>query len=90
MMKQNYKVNKPYGFICDGEWVEYNTPGKYTNKYQWMRTPRTHLNRKRLAAYPEFTRAKQRKLPSNWDDMRLSFGFGSDWKRFTKKRKQYL
>lgn len=90
-MKRNYKrteVNWYYSFWKE-EYQEYGDCDHYVHRYRYMRTPRTHLNRKRLSAYPEFTRAKQRKLPSSWDDLRQSFSYGKCWKRFTKKRRQY-
>jgi hypothetical protein len=89
MMKSNYKVNTPSWYIYNGVYNEWKSKGMYVHRYRWMRNPKTHANRKRLAAYPEFTRGKQRKLPSNWDDMNLSFNHSNCWKRFTKKRKQY-
>lgn len=90
-MKKDYRSREIHYFwsYIRQEYIEYSSPGQYVHRYRCMRTPRTHLNRKRLAAYPEFVRPKQKHLPSNYDDIRLSFGYGSDWKRFTKKRKQY-
>lgn len=90
MMKSNYKLNKPIGYIYNGEWHEYSTPGIYQHKYiRQLRYPRTHNERWQNERDKEFVRGRRRKLPSSWDDLRPSFFFGSDWKRFTKKRKQY-
>ncbi len=75
-MKQNYKRTEIYWYYYTNEYPEYGDNSRYTHRYRYMRTPRTHLNRKRLAAYPEFTRGKQRNLPSSWDDKRQSFSYG--------------
>ena len=91
-MKQQYKRTeiKWYYSHYSKKYVEYGSTDYYTHRYIWHRRPRTHVNRKRLSAYPEFTRGKQRNLPSNWDDLNPSFSYAKCWKRFTKKRKQYL
>lgn len=91
-MKPNYKRSEIqcYYSVYYGEWRNYGNADYYQHRYRYMRAPRTHLNRKRLAAYPEYVRSKQRNLPSSWDDIRHSFSYGKCWKRFTKKRKQYL
>lgn len=90
-MKQQYKRSEIYYYInWKGESVQYGDNDHYVHRYTRCHSPRTHLNRKRLSAYPEFTRAKQRRLPSSWDDWALSYNWGKCWKRFTKKRKQYL
>lgn len=90
-MKTNYELNKPYGYInYYGEWCEYSSPGKYRHKrINNFRRPQTHNERWQNERDKQFVRARRRKLPSTWDDLRPSFGYGSDWKRFTKKRKQY-
>lgn len=92
-MKTNYQLNKPYRYysIYRQEWVEFTSKGIYEHRFvNNCRYPKTTQERRWNDAHKEFVRGKRRNLPTTWDDLRPSFGYGSDWKRFTKKRKQYL
>ncbi len=91
-MKKDYRNSNTqwYWSYYLGRYTYYQEPGIYLHKYRFLRRPRTHSKKKALAAYPEFTRGKQRNLPTSWDDLNLSFGYGKCWKRFTKKKKQYM
>jgi hypothetical protein len=93
MIKSDYKENIPYRCFnpYKGVFEEYTTPGLYRHRYnRGFRYPRTHQERKANERDKQYVRAKRRKLPSSWDDISATFIRGKCWKRFTKKRKQYL
>ena len=92
-MKQNYQLNKPHRYysVWSREWIEFSSSHIYEHKFvSNCRYPRTYNERWQNERDLPFVRAKRRKLPSSWDDLRPSYNWGSSWKRFTKKRKQYL
>lgn len=90
-MKTQYKINEPWGWLGrDGTWYEYTTPGNYQHRYiSQIRFPKTQHERSANLRDKQYVRGKRRKLPSSWDDLRPSFHFGSNWKRFTKQHKQW-
>lgn len=84
-MKQNVKrINWDY-------YTKFN--GAYELKYVYIRTPRT-FNEIKQNIYAiddgEHVRGRRRNLPTSWDDKWPSQQFGRDWKRFTKKKKQWM
>lgn len=91
-MKKDYRRPKTFWYWSYrlGYYTYYEEPARYHHKYRFLRRPKTYSSIKQLSAYPEFTRGKQRNLPTSWDDLNLSFGYGKCWKRFTKKKKQYM
>lgn len=86
-MKKNVRIanwpNNPY-------WERYK--GSYELSWVYFRTPRTfnEIKQNHHALDDGYkVRGKRRKIPTSWDDIWPSQLFGRDWKRFTKKKKQW-
>lgn len=65
----------------------------YTHKYVFWRSFKTfnEIRQNHHAKKDGFkTRAKRNHVPQIWDDRFISRNYGKDWKRFTKKRKQWM
>ena len=72
-------------------WSEKNL-GRYTVEYSyWTQVRTTNERRQNSAAKADGikVRGKRRKLPTSWDDKRISRDWGRSWKDYTKRRKQY-
>ena len=83
-MKKNVKR------MSDCYYTKYN--GAFELKYIYFRRPKT-FNEIKQNAYAiddgYKVRGCRKNLPTWWDDIMSSQNYGRDWKRFTKKRKQW-
>lgn len=78
----------------NNKWSNEYLIGRYEfeHDFVWYRQVRTFNERKQHAgaiADGHKVRGRRRKLPTNWDDQKLSFAWGKCWKRFTRRKKQY-
>lgn len=92
-MKKQYERSKfqYYYSLREQAYIRFGDEDHYQHRFvTFCRYPRTTQERRWNEAYKGFTRGKRRNLPTTWDDIRPSFAYGKSWKRFTKKRKQYL
>lgn len=92
MIKPQYEINKPYGFIgYDGLWHEFKTSGKYRHKHiGYCRRLRSIQERRWNEAHKEYVRGRRMgPRPNANDDIRPSYAYGSNWKRFTKNKHQW-
>lgn len=78
---------KPQYKYSDSRYIYYNHVACY------YRNPKT-FNEIRQNYHAEMdgikVRGSRKNIPTSWDDIWPSQVYGRDWKRFTKKRKQWM
>lgn len=91
-MKKDYERSTITGYIdFRGNYAEYGDTDHYQHRFvNFCRYPRTMQERRWNEAHNKFVRGRRKNLPTTWSDLPTSFSYGKCWKRFTKKRKQYL
>lgn len=73
--------------------ITWHDKGGYEHRYIWYRRVRTfNENRQNTGAIADGynVRGRRRKLPTVWDDQNPGFMYKKCWKRFTKRKHQWI